>query len=128
MVFDKGVESIQNSYYFYLIYLSDALVHLMKRIDQQLTIYKSIFDYLNLKYNFLSKRLSVELELALKLICQMYYNDLKYTKIASHLMFLQKLAAYANDQNLTQLNAAVLSKLDTNKHLLNSFLQQKFEK
>ena len=111
------MESIQNSYYYYLIDLSDALAKLLRRLDTE--DIKALF---NEAFNRLGERLNTELDQTLDSLKKMLFNELKYTKLACHIMFLQKLSSFATDKNKTELNS-VVDKIQANHEYFNSFLQ-----
>ena len=53
----------------------------------------------------------------------MDYNDIKYTKIVTHMMFVQSLKEHANDENKTKCEN-ILNMLTINQKNLNCFIKQ----
>ena len=123
--FDKGVESVQNSHYYHLIDLCEVLHRLVLQLTEgsSNSLWDStLLESLNDSFSLICSRLKTELYTAVKTLKQMHFNELQFTKVTSHLMFLQKLAPYVNESNRTRLEDELTQLKGANKKLLNSFM------
>lgn len=77
---------------------------------------------LNDKFEILSQRLVLELDLSLTYLNsnRMNYNDFRYTKLAAHLMFFTKLSKFVKQKNEYQI---IKQKIKQNQENFNCFLQ-----
>ena len=122
MVFDKGVESIHSSYYEYLSQLINKLEALLSKNNISCEI-EQIF---NEKYKFLCDRLKREVDLALNSLekTSLAYNEIKFSKIVYHLMFLKRLVAFTDRNSEGSLIYSQISeKLKAHSSNLNCFMQ-----
>ena len=120
MVFDKGVESIHFVYYHYLTELTQSLCYFLNKSSNESKL-KSQFDQ---KYKFICDRLRKELDLTFGclIVEKMSFNDVKYTKIATHMMFVQSLSSYANDTNKLE-SETVLEMIKKHDRQINCFIK-----
>ncbi|CAF1018189.1 unnamed protein product [Brachionus calyciflorus] len=118
VVFDKGVDAINTSYLYFLI-------ELIKQIETILVNDKeeSLLNLFETKFELIKARLNSELDLSLKYldINKMGFNDFKYSKVSSHLMFLSKLVKYYESGF-----EDVKNKLEKSELNLNCFIQSNF--
>lgn len=75
----------------------------------------------NNTFRSICNRLELELNTTAFMLKRMHFNDLKFTKVASHLMFLQKLAPFTRKSNQDGLSEE-LRKLRKKGKFLNSFM------
>ena len=125
MVFDKGVESIHTVYYYYLVELTRVLDSLLEDFEKariSLEINGKVKAFFNEKYAFLIDRLRKELDVSYSCLSidKMNYNDIRYTKIVTHVMFIQKLKNHSNELNRMECKN-ILDKFRINSLRLNCF-------
>jgi hypothetical protein len=116
-VFDKGVDAVQDTIYFYLVELSKSIEKIMceNRDNQELL---KIF---NEKFEFLIQRLSDEIKFMIECLTRKSINDIKYTKIVAHLILMNKLKPFVSEKN-RKFHDETLEILDKNKLNLNCFI------
>ena len=127
-MFDRGVDAVHSSQYYYAIELCKSIGQLLTRVQHgQEPIPQAERDkceqYFHRSFSQLAERLGKELDAALASMSRekMTYNEIRYTSLACHLLFLTKLRGRltesANEQraSLDQL----LARLDSNRPLLN---------
>jgi hypothetical protein len=129
IVFEKEIESVSNVIYFYSSQLVHKLSELMETFnnteaDFDAEILTKIRDFFSRKCKLICDRLANEVKISIELINEnrMAYNDVKYTMLVCHVMFLRKLAAYCNDEN-TANRQIVFNKLLEHSSYLNCYLQ-----
>ncbi|CAF1076680.1 unnamed protein product [Brachionus calyciflorus] len=118
VVFDKGVDAINTSYLYFLI-------ELIKQIETILVLDKeeSLLNLFKVKFELIKGRLNSELDFSLKYldINKMGFNDFKYSKVSSHLMFISNLGKYYESGF-----EDVKIKLEKSELNLNCFIQSNF--
>lgn len=133
MVFDKGVESIHFVYYHYLQELTQFLGSILEKREKKYsndTIQeRRYFQIFEEKYKFMCERLRNELDIALGYLNneKMSYNDVRFTKIATHIMFIQSLSKFANESNKLEFEN-VLEKVKKYDRQINCFIKLYFDK
>ena len=115
--FDKGVESIQSSYYYHLVDICEVLAGLLQLSGNN----ESLMDMFNSNYKLICSRLNAELDRTFLILDRMYFNELTSTKLASHLMFVKKLAGSADSNNQDEMRRVVQC-VNERRELFNSFL------
>lgn len=117
VVFDRGVESIQNNSFYYLIDICNSLNKLLENTET-----KDINDYLNLKYKQIIEALDNEITYAIEQLDKMLFNDVRYAKMSCCLKFLKQLYLRTSHVNRKAFDS-ILIRLNCNKHYLNCFVQ-----
>ena len=117
------MESIHFVYYQYLIELTQKLRSLLP-FTTEIQNKEKLRDQFNQEYKFLCDRLRKELELAMSClnIEKMSFNDVRFTKIATHIMFVESLSEFANDVNKIECEN-ILDKVKTSNRQINCFLK-----
>lgn len=118
MVFDKGVETVHSAHFTYLSELLDKLEH-RKCVN------------LNEKFETMIERLEKEVDMVARCMNSMSYNELRYSRLASHLLFVmndsvQAQLATENRQRLDKLLDSKLKDVSThfNSFLVNYYLKK----
>lgn len=117
IVFDRGVESVQNNSFYFLIDICNKLNELL--LDKK---NNEIESYFNLKFKSILDTLTNEFGNCIGQLGKMLYNDVKFAKLACCLRFLNLLSAHSNQENKSNLSN-LLNKLNKNKQMLNCFIQ-----
>ncbi len=117
LVFDRGVESVQNVNFYFMIDICNLLKTLVSKTTDQY-----INNYLNDKYrNIIDILNKDELKNAFDNLKKMQFNDVRFTKITCSLKFLTCLNEYVNREN--KLNfAKLISDITKNDQYLNCFI------
>ncbi len=117
LVFDRGVESVQNVNFYFMIDICNLLKTLVSKTTDQY-----INNYLNDKYrNIIDILNKDELKNAFDNLKKMQFNDVRFTKITCSLKFLTCLNEYVNREN--KLNFAnLISDITKNDQYLNCFI------
>lgn len=117
LVFDRGVESVQNVNFYFMIDICNLLKTLVLKTTNQ-----DIISYLNDKYrNIIDLLNNDEIKNAFENLKKMQFNDVRFTKITFGLKFLKFLNEYVNREN--KLNFAKLtSEITKNNQFLNCFV------
>jgi len=117
LVFDRGVESVQNVNFYFMIDICNLLKTLVSKTTDQY-----INNYLNDKYrNIIDILNKDELKNAFDNLKKMQFNDVRFTKITCSLKFLKCLNQYVNREN--KLNfAKLISDITKNDQYLNCFI------
>lgn len=117
IVFDRGVESVQNSLFYFLVDICTRLNELLSSVENQ-----EIEEYFNLKYKLILVTVDNELDNAVAQLAKMAYNDVKYAKISCCLKFLNLLCTHPNQVN-KQKFSNLLNKLKKHQQFLSCFIQ-----
>lgn len=92
-MFDKGVDSIHSSE---LIYLRELTLVLEQLLSKE-TNNQAVRECLDKTYSFLYTRLEEELISCASYLNKMKYNEIRFAKIASHLIFIKHFSKFIND-------------------------------
>ncbi len=117
IVFDKGVDAVQDTIYFYLIKLSQSIEKILCENKEN----QELLQILNENVELLTKRLSEEIKFTIECLTRKSINDIKYTKIMAHLTLLNKSRPFLTEKNLCLLNKT-FETFEKNKSSLNCFL------
>jgi hypothetical protein len=119
IVFEKGVESVRDSYYHYL---SELLKNVISIIESGKT--ERVESLLNEKFRFLTQRVIKEVDYAVKCLDKrsMAYNEIKFSKCVFHLMFMRALEKHVSQEN-RDLKAKIDTKVAANVSNLNCFMK-----
>ena len=124
IVFDKGVESIHFVYYHYLVVLCQSMKSLLAANNIDTIVNKQIENCININYAIICDRLSQELDCALDCLSanKMAFNEIRYTKLSTHIMYMQALKENVNKSNRDKFEK-VYKDLDLTKSRLNCFMK-----
>lgn len=111
MVFDKGVETVHSAHFIYLYALLGKLEHRKSTS-------------LNEKFEIMVERLEKEIDMMARCLNSMSYNELRYSRLASHLLFIMNdsIQAQLTTENRERLDKLLDSKLKDVSTYFNSFL------
>jgi len=82
----------------------------------------NIFEYLNTKYKLIVETLNTEFKEAFEKLNKMFFNDIRYAKMASCLKALKTMNPYVDQENKLAYECLYI-KMKENKSLLNCFIQ-----
>ena len=130
-MFDRGVDAIHSSQYYYATELCQSIEHLLNRLSTsnqgmfaQTDKEKSV-DYFEQSYGKLTERINNELDNALASMSRtrMSYNEIRYTSLACHLLYLTKLKSINKNPANQRALDSVLARLESNKPIINCLIQ-----
>ena len=124
MVFDRGVDAISNSYYSYSEIICKTLKSLLSNQTTNDSNQNSM-DLFHAKFKMILDRSESEFTRALNQLDaeQMAYNEIRFTKLSCHLMFLSKLGSNLQDKSIQSALKSFMSRVESEQSLLNCFIQ-----
>jgi hypothetical protein len=121
-VFEKGVETVHNSYFHYLNELLKAMLALLNSPSILAQRFQSELD---VKFALLSQRIVKDVDFAIKCLdkATMAYNEITFSRIVYHLMFTQAMAKYVSEGEAKALNEATVERIRQSELNLNCFMK-----